>query len=132
MCNCLIVLSEITCGAYILPHTPFSLKFLAINDLCFLYYQHLSFNTCDMVQLKGNLIPTRVLQVEYCWVKITSCVQYLNGHPLRSCPHQANCLVCAPANVTLILNDLLNETYSITSIYTMNLRILSLYILFDP
>ena len=25
-----------------------------------------------MVQLKGNLIPARVLQVEYCQVKITS------------------------------------------------------------
>ena len=26
------------------------------------------------VQLKGNLMPARVLQVEYCRVKITSCV----------------------------------------------------------
>ena len=41
------------------------------------------------------------MYVEYCQVKITSCVQYLNGCPLRSCPHQANCLACAPANITL-------------------------------
>ena len=54
-----------------------------------------------MVQLKGNLVSTRVLQVEYCQVKITSCVQYLNGHPLCSCPHQANCLACALANIKL-------------------------------
>ena len=48
------------------------------------------------VQLKGNLIPAHVLQVEYYRVKITSCVQYLNGHPLRLYPHQANCLACVP------------------------------------
>ena len=78
------------------------------------------------VQLKGNLIPVCMLQVEYCRVKITSCVQYLSRHPLRSCMHQANCLACAPVNVILILNELLNKTCNINSIYTMNLRILSL------
>ena len=53
------------------------------------------------IQIKGNSIPVHVLQVKYCQVKITSCVQYLNWHPLRSCPHQANYLACAPANITL-------------------------------
>ena len=62
-------------------------------------------------------------------VKITSCVQYLNRHPLRSCLHQANCLAChAPANVTLILNELFSKTYNINSIYTMKLQFLSLYV----
>ena len=46
--------------------------------------------------------------------------------------HQANCLACAPANVTLILIELLNETYNINSMYDMNLRVLSLYVLIDP
>ena len=85
-----------------------------------------------MVQLKGNLIPACMLQVEYCLVKTTSCVQYLNGHPLRSCPHQTNYLACAPTNVALILNELLNETCNINSIYMMNLWILFLYALIDP
>ena len=84
------------------------------------------------VQLKDNLIPPCMLQVEYCWVKITSCIQYLNRHPLHSCPHQANCLACAPPNVTLILNKLLNETYNINSIYTKSLWISSLYVLIHP
>ena len=88
------------------------------------------------VQLKGNLIPARVLQVEYCRVKITSCAQYLNGRPLCSYPHQANCRACAPANNTceqyIILYELLNEHYNINSRYTMNLQILSLYVLIDP
>ena len=60
-----------------------------------------------MVQLKSNLIPTRMLQVAYYQVKITSCVQYFNWCPLRLCPHQANCLTSAPVNVTLILNELI-------------------------
>ena len=55
------------------------------------------------VQLKGNLIPIHMLQVEYCRIKITSCVQYMNGHPLRLCLHQANCLACAPTNITLFV-----------------------------
>ena len=55
-----------------------------------------------MVQLKGNLIPARMLQLEISHVKITSCIQYLNGHPLCLCPHQANRRVCVPANVPLI------------------------------
>ena len=62
-----------------------------------------------MVQLKGNLIPTHMLQVENSWVKVTSCVQYFNGHPLRSYPHQAKRRACAPTNVTLILNKPLNK-----------------------
>ena len=33
------------------------------------------------VQLKGNLMPACLLQLDNLWVKITSCVQYLNGHP---------------------------------------------------
>ena len=74
-----------------------------------------------MVQLKGNLIPTHMLQVEYCQVKIISCIQYLNRCLLCSCPHQANHQVCAPASVTLILNEILNEIYNINSIYMMNL-----------
>ena len=47
-------------------------------------------NVVITVQLKGNLIPSRVLQVENSWVKITSCVQYLNGRLLHLCPHQRN------------------------------------------
>ena len=85
-----------------------------------------------MVQLKGNLILVRMLQVEYCRVKITSCAYYLNRCLLHPCPHQANCLACAPENITLMLNKLLNETYNNNGIYTMNLRILSLYVLIDP
>ena len=68
------------------------------------------------VQFKGNLIPALMLQVEYCQMKITSCVQYLNGRPLRSCLHQANCLACASISVTFTLNELLNETYNISCI----------------
>ena len=63
-----------------------------------------------MVQLKGNLIPTHVLQVENSRMKITSCIQYFNECPLHSYQHQANRPVCASANVTLILNKFLNET----------------------
>ena len=75
-----------------------------------------------MVQLKGNLIPACVLQVEYCRVKITSCVQYLNGRPLLSCLHVVNCLACAPMNISyIILYEILNENYNISSICTMNL-----------
>ena len=62
------------------------------------------------VQLKCNLILTRVLQLEISRVKITSCVQYLNGCSLHSCLHQANHRACVPANVSLILNKLFNET----------------------
>ena len=65
------------------------------------------------VQLKGNLISTCILQLENSRVKITSCIQYLNGRPLRSyaCPDQANCQACVPANVPLILNKLFNENW---------------------
>ena len=69
------------------------------------------------VQLKGNLIPARVLQLEISRVKITSCIQYLNRHPLHLCPHQANYRACVPANVPLILNKLFNETYLILIVY---------------
>ena len=98
---------------------------LILTKLTIIRYNTESYNTIrhkHMVQLKGNLIPACMLQVEY-WVKIASCIQYLNGHPLHSCLHQANCLACAPANVTLILNEILNETYNINSMhmYTMNL-----------
>ena len=62
-----------------------------------------------MVQLKGNLIPTRVLQVENSQLKKTSCIQYLNGCPLRLCPHHANHQASAPMNITFILNELFNE-----------------------
>ena len=86
-----------------------------------LWYSSLAVAT---VQLKGNLIPARVLQVGNSRVKITSCGQYTNGHPLRSCLCQANHRACAPANVTSILNELVN-------IYTMNLQILSLYVPID-
>ena len=47
-------------------------------------------NVVITVRLKGNLIPSRVLQVENSRVKITSCVQYLNGRLLHLCPHQGN------------------------------------------
>ena len=56
-----------------------------------------------MVQLKGNLIPACMLQLENSQVKITSCVQYLNGRLLRSCLHQANRWMCVLTNVALIL-----------------------------
>ena len=36
-----------------------------------------NFKLCT-IQLKANLIPTCMLQAENCWVKITSCIQYLN------------------------------------------------------
>ena len=74
----------------------------------------------------------KLLQVEHCQVKITSWVQYLNGNQLHSCPHQANCVACAPVNVAVILNELLKETYNINSLYTMNSQILPLYVLIDP
>ena len=47
------------------------------------------------------------------------CSKFERG-PLRSCPHQANCLVCASTNVALILNKLLNEIYNIHSTYIRN------------
>ena len=66
------------------------------------------------------------------WVKITSCIQYLNRCPLDLCPNQEIRRACAPANVTLILNKLFNEIYNIDSIFTMILRILSLYVPIEP
>ena len=48
--------------------------------------------------------------LEISRVKITLCIQYLNGHPLHLCLHQANRQACVPANVPLILNKLFNET----------------------
>ena len=51
------------------------------------------------VQFKGNLILTHILQLEISRVKITSCVQYLNGHPLHLSPHEANRWACVPMNV---------------------------------
>ena len=54
------------------------------------------------VQLQGNLIPARMLQLENYRVKITSCIQYLKGRPLRLCLHEANHQVCIPTNVTFI------------------------------
>ena len=86
------------------------------------------------VQLKGNLIlDTRTHAPGW----IFSGEDYImllifNGHPLHSCPYQPNHLACTPANVTLILNKLFSKTYNINSIYTMNLRILSLYVLIEP
>ena len=61
------------------------------------------------VQLKGNLIPACVLQIDNSWVKITLCIQYMNGHQSRSCSYQANCWAFTPTNVALILNKLFNE-----------------------
>ena len=61
------------------------------------------------VQLKGNLIPTQVVQVDTL-MKITSCVLYLNGCLLHLCLHQANHRACAPTNVALISNKLSDET----------------------
>ena len=81
-----------------------------------------------MGQLKGNLMPARVLQVEYCRVKITLCIQHLNVHPLRLCPHHASCQRHVHPQTLLILNELFNETNNINSIHTVNLLILSLYI----
>ena len=74
--------------------------------LCIIF---VDFVVCDLqnslaVQLKGNLIHVRMLQLEISHVKITSCIQYLNGRPLRFCPNQANCQACVPVNVPLILN----------------------------
>ena len=85
-------------------------------------FKGLVIDHCHTVQLKGNLIPARVLQVEYCQVKI------IKGGPIplfcdtfntkyraenftdtdsdTNTPHQANCWACAPTNVTLILNEL--------------------------
>ena len=70
-----------------------------------------------MVKLKHNLIPPHVLQVEY-WQKITSCVQYLNEHPLRSSSHQTNHWACAPTIVTFILNDFLMKFNINSLVYT--------------
>ena len=95
---------------------------LKIMNLKWLVIDH-----CNTVQLKGNLLPAHMLQVEYCQVKIISYVQYLNGYPLHLCPHQANRWACACTNVALILNELFNETHNINSIYTINLRMLPLY-----
>ena len=43
-----------------------------------------------------------MLQLKISHVKIASCVQYLNGYPLYSCPHQANHRACVPVNVPWI------------------------------
>ena len=51
------------------------------------------------LQLKDNLILTRMLQLEISCVKITSYVQYLNGRPLHLSPHEANRWACVPTNV---------------------------------
>ena len=72
-------------------------------------YQHTQLKVY-VVQLKGNVIPTHVLQLEISHVKITSYVQCLNGGPLRLCPHQANHRTCVPVNVFhSFLNKLFNE-----------------------
>ena len=83
-----------------------------------------------MVQLKGNLIPAYVLQLEISCVKIKSCVQYLNRCPLCLCSNQANCLA-HPQMFHLLLNKLLMKL-NINCIHPMNLRILSLYVPIDP
>ena len=80
-----------------------------------------------MVQLKGNLISTLVLQVKNSWVKITSCTQYFNRHLLCLHLQQTNCWACVTVNVTLNFN-LIVIGYS----YTMNLLILSLYVPIEP
>ena len=62
-----------------------------------------------MVQLKGNLIPARMLQVDNSQVKITSCIQYMNRHLSRLYLHQANCRACAPANVVHSFEQTFNK-----------------------
>ena len=84
-----------------------------------------------MVQLKDNLIPARVLQLEISRVKTTSCVQYLNGRLLHLCLHQGNRQAYVPTNVPLILNKLFMKL-NINCIYMMNLQPLSLYVPIDP
>ena len=61
---------------------------------------------------QGNLIPTRILQLEISYVKITSCVQYLNGCLLATFmpASLANRWACVPTNISLILNKLFDET----------------------
>ena len=56
----------------------------------------------DTIQLKCNLIPARELQVDNSRVKITLCVQYMNGHLSHLCVHQVNHCAFAPVNVALI------------------------------
>ena len=59
------------------------------------------------IQLKGNLIPTSMLQLKVFPVKITYIMRsILEWCPLRSCPHQVNRRAYVPANLPLILNKL--------------------------
>ena len=62
-----------------------------------------------MLQLKGNMIPAPVLQVDSSQVKITLCVQYMNGRHSRLCLHQANRRVYAPMNVAHSFEQTFNE-----------------------
>ena len=82
-----------------------------------------------VVQLKGNLIPEHVLQVEYCWVKVRLMLERV---PITFVPTSGKLSGMYTCECYTHLNELLNETYNINSIYTMNLRILSLYILIGP
>ena len=110
-------------------------RMLLANNWKCIQWQILDDNTYVTAQRKRDAhtrVAGWILSGEYCRVKITSCVQYLNRGPLRICPHQANCLACAPAYVTLISNELLNQIWNINSMYMMNLWILSLYVLIDP
>ena len=76
-------------------------------------------NYSHTVQLKGNLIPTCMLQFENSQLKIASYIQFLNWCPLHSCTYPANRQACAPVNVTLTLNELLMKL-TINSVNTMS------------
>ena len=83
------------------------------------------------VQLKGNLIPARVLQVEYCRVKVKLC-SIFELAPVMFVPTSGKSSGVCTHKHYIILYELLNEIHNINSIYLMNLRILSLHVLIDP
>ena len=56
---------------------------------------------------QGNFICRRMLQAENSSIKITLCIQYLNGHPLCLSLHQANHWVYAPTNVCIHFEETL-------------------------
>ena len=95
-------------------------------QLChFLCYGTASSYNCVIfyvtVQLKGDLIPAHVLQVEHCRVKITSCFQYLNGCPVKFMPASGKLSGVCTYKHYIILYEFLNEYYhNINSIYMMN------------
>ena len=59
---------------------------------------------------QGNFISTLILQAENSHIKITLCIQYLNGQLLSLCLHQANHWCMHPQMFAIILTKLLNET----------------------